>query len=135
MGRMIPPREPKKGPSVSSESSLHFSRPFNGDLIIFRSWSHPDLFYLTDILITKIEDSETWRQAFSFHRGDTNAPSNTSSGKKAQEHQEDLAKAIFHDIATSPPDWRDVSLKTLGGAVKNRVTTCVIDYNTATMYH
>jgi hypothetical protein len=35
---------------------------------LFNSWSDPSQFHLTDTLLTKIEDSETFHQAFGFVR-------------------------------------------------------------------
>ncbi|KAF8463726.1 hypothetical protein DFH94DRAFT_699488 [Russula ochroleuca] len=86
---------------------------------ILINWSDPSLFHLTDTLLTKIEDSETFCQAFGFVKTGNNT--NNSQGKKNQEHYADLTTKVFHDH-DSPNEWCDTSIKELGNVVKNRVT-------------
>jgi hypothetical protein len=89
---------------------------------LFNSWSDPSLFHLTDTLLTMIEDSETFRQAFGFVK--TSNDANNSQGKKNHEHYSDLAAKLFHD-PNSPKEWRSTDIKELGNVVKNRVTKYV----------
>ena len=87
------------------------------------SWSDESLHFLTDRLLTLIEDSETWRQAFGFIK--TGSEANVSQGKKVHEHCLEVAARLFREV-DSPKEWQDVDLKDLGTVVKNRITkyTC-----------
>ena len=92
---------------------------------LFNSWSDPSLFHLTDTLLTKIEDSETFRQAFGFIRSGN---ANASQGKKAYEHYANLAAQVFHNH-DSPNEWRGTDIKELRTVVKNRITKYVSLYS------
>ena len=59
---------------------------------------------MTDNLLTKVEESEMWRQAFSFIK--TSSKANSGQGKKNQEHYIDLATKLFCDT-DSPKEWLD----------------------------
>jgi hypothetical protein len=87
-------------------------------LELLRSWSDPTLYFMTDNLLTKVEESETWRQAFGFVK--TSSKANSGQGKKNQEHYIDLATKLFHDT-NSPKEWLDVDIRELGTVVKNRI--------------
>jgi hypothetical protein len=97
----------------------HHSLPFLYDKLILLdkhcSWSDKTLYYLTDSLLSLIEDSETWRQAFGFIKASSDI--NTGQGKKTHEHYVDLTAKLFHDVE-SPDEWRDVAIKELAIVVK-----------------
>jgi hypothetical protein len=80
--------------------------------------------------LTKIEDSETFRQAFGFVRSGN---ANASQGKKAYEHYASLAAKVFHDH-DSPNEWRGTDIKELRTVVKNRVTKYVSLYYSGLLY-
>ena len=92
---------------------------------LFNSWSDPSQFHLTDTLLTKMEDSETFHQAFGFVRSGN---ANASQGKKAYEHYASLAAKVFRDH-DSPNEWRGTDIKELRTVVKNRVTKYISLYS------
>ncbi|KAJ7598294.1 hypothetical protein C8J56DRAFT_1039140 [Mycena floridula] len=63
-------------------------------------WSKEENWPMTECLLTVIEDSAAFHQAFGFERTD-NGPGNTSGGRKMVSQYESLTKAVFHH-ALSP---------------------------------
>ena len=84
---------------------------------------------MTDSLLMKIEESETWHQAFGFVR--TTSKVNTGQGKKVHEHYLDLAMKLFHNI-DSPKEWMEFDIKDLGNVVKNQIAK---QYIFISIYH
>ncbi|KAJ7575732.1 hypothetical protein C8J56DRAFT_900702 [Mycena floridula] len=85
-------------------------------------WSKEKNWPMTERLLTVIEDSAAFRQAFGFERAD-NGPGNASGGRKMVGQYESLAKAVFHHALSPSAAWADADIKSLGVSCKNRIRT------------
>lgn len=93
------------------------------------SWSASNQLYLTDLLLTAIEDSVTWCQVFGFSSIPGKKSANASHGKKTVDHYHDLASAIFHDDEKSPKQWKTMDIELLRESVKNRINKYVYQHH------
>ncbi|KAJ7575161.1 hypothetical protein C8J56DRAFT_901614 [Mycena floridula] len=85
-------------------------------------WSKEENRPMMEHLLTVIEDSAAFRQAFGFECAD-NGPGNASSGRKMVSQYESLAKAVFHHALLPSAAWADVDIKSLGVSCKNHIRT------------
>lgn len=88
-------------------------------------WSKPEFSYLTDNLLTFIEDKATWKVAFGFDRGADQDVKN--GGKKLVEHHRDIAKRLLMEDQRTGI-WKETSLVKLGDSVKNRINVLKKSY-------
>ncbi|KAG2353844.1 hypothetical protein BDR07DRAFT_1382768 [Suillus spraguei] len=81
-------------------------------------WSKSENHHLTDLLLTLIEESNTYRKAFGFAL--LGSGKVASTGDQPTNLYRQSATALFLDHEDSP--WKDVDLSDLAETVKNHVT-------------
>ncbi|KAG2368991.1 hypothetical protein BDR07DRAFT_1371798 [Suillus spraguei] len=81
-------------------------------------WSKPENHHLTDLLLTLIEESNTYCKAFGFAL--LGSGKVASTGDWPTNIYRQSATALFLDHEDSP--WKDVELSDLAETVKNHVT-------------
>ncbi|KIJ54765.1 hypothetical protein M422DRAFT_42001 [Sphaerobolus stellatus SS14] len=89
-----------------------------------RHWAKAENFYLTDELLSQIEDNESYKQAFGWAKGTT--VSVPTGGKKAIKHCKTLAKVVLIDDRSK--QWSNHDEETLAEVVRNRINVLKSTY-------
>ncbi|KAF6741090.1 hypothetical protein DFP72DRAFT_315644 [Ephemerocybe angulata] len=84
-------------------------------------WSSKENHIYTDNLLTLIEDTPRYAQAFGFTTKGDSAKNVSSSGQRPSDMYDEIARALFIDPEESTFDEDD--LEQLSNAVKNRVSS------------
>jgi hypothetical protein len=76
--------------------------------------------HLTDAMLTYIEENETTRMALGYSKGDGEGKNN---GLKQAEHHKRIAIAVL--VPAEDGIWKEINIKALTGAIKNRLARYV----------
>ncbi|KAL7278381.1 hypothetical protein ACG7TL_008361 [Trametes sanguinea] len=116
-------RDGPRPPSSSKENGEPVSKGGNeSKRSVAVHWSKPEYHFVTDLLLTAIEERPDTCTALGFDMQlkDDSSPGNKTSGKMVHEHYVRLARAVFLE-SNRFSKFSEDNLEELAGVIKNRV--------------